>query len=218
MARGETEMRNLRNFGLTVIAAAALMALVGVGTASATELCSTATTPCSGTKYGAGSSVSGELKFATSSTFTSSLDTVTCTSSKLLGSTGSSGGSGATSVLGEILFLWFEGCKDSFGNACKVSESFVSASTSITGGGASNTASFKFNLNSSVAEHVECGFLVNCTFSALGTLGGENTFSGHPLVSAEKMTLSRSGGGFCPETATWTATYELTSPSPLYVV
>jgi hypothetical protein len=210
-------MRNLRNFGLTVVAAAALIALAGVGTASATELCSKATTACSGTKYGSGTAIGASLKFGTTSVFTTNVDTVTCKSSSIVGETETAGGSGATSVLGHISFLWFEGCKDSFGNVCEVTEELLFPSISFTGGAASETATFSFNLNSGVPEHVKCGALVNCTFRALGTLGGENKVTGQPLINANAMTLSRTGG-LCPSTATWTATYEFTSPSPLYVV
>ena len=42
-------MKHLKMLGLALLAAAALTALLGAGTASATELCSTNTSPCTGT-------------------------------------------------------------------------------------------------------------------------------------------------------------------------
>ncbi len=210
-------MKHLKMLGLALVAAAAFMAVVGAGTASATELCSTATTPCSGTKYGSGTKIDASLVAGTNAVLVTSLTTVTCTASTIKGETTSAGGSGATAVTGKITELSFTGCTRTGGEKCTVTQTSV-GNVSVTGGSASTTGSFNFNVTSKTGANVTCGFFINCTFStSSATLAGKNQTTGRPTVKAESISLAREGG-ICPSTSTWTASYEVTEPTPLFVV
>ncbi|HVD87118.1 MAG TPA: hypothetical protein VNB59_06890 [Solirubrobacterales bacterium] len=199
--------------GIAVVAGAVLSALIGAGAASATELCSTATTPCSGTKYGSGTEFEASALFPSIKT---SIGTVTCGSSRISGETFSAGGSGATAVLGELFFAELFGCTLS-GTSCTASEATLSSGFSFTGGSASTTAAFKYNVTRKMGWHLECGFLINCTFTtSSAALSGSNNF-GHQTIKAEEVAMAREGG-LCPSSSTWNASYETNAPSPLYVV
>jgi hypothetical protein len=197
------------------VAAAAFMAVVGAGTASATELCSTATTPCSGTKYVSGTKI--KAVNTTNAVLVTSLTTITCTASTVEGETTGAGGSGAIAVNGKTTALTFTGCTRTGGEKCTVTSTNLGNAT-ITGGSASTTASFNYNVTSKTGANVTCGFFINCTFTtSAATLVGKNQITEMPTVKAESISLAREGG-ICPSSSTWTASYEIVSPTPLFVV
>jgi hypothetical protein len=210
-------MKQLKLLGLAFVAAVALTAFLGTGTASATELCSKASTPCLGTKYGTGTATS--TVNSTNAVLKTSITTVTCVISSLDGTTTSGGGSGTTAVTGITTEFHFFACTDSGGEECTVIAGAKNlGNISITGGSASETAAFNYNITSKTGVHVECGFFINCTFyTESTTLAGHNQISGAPTIRAEEAVMKREGG-FCPESATWTGTYKIVNPSPLYVV
>jgi hypothetical protein len=208
-------MKHLKMLGLAVVAAAALTAVIGAGTASATELCSTATTTCSGTKYGVGTEIHAVLESGTTATLTTSITTVTCTESTVQGHVTNAGGAGA--VKGQLTALTFGGCTRTGGEECTV-EATNLGTVEVTGGSASKTGTFSFKVTSKTGANVVCGSFINCTFStSSATLEGKNRESGTPTIKANNISLAREGG-ICPSTSTWTAAYEVTSPDPLYVV
>jgi len=204
---------------LAAVAAAALMALVGVGSASAAELCSTSTTPCSGTKYLSGTTFHAELESGTLATLTNSISNVTCEKSTVAGKTTSNGGSGTT-ITGEITGLTFtSNCKTASGTACTVTVINLPYPATISGGGTAEGSKSTLTVSdpSGAGATVVCGFLINCTFTTTdATLTVTNQPGGTPTVSAS-VNLSRSGG-FCPSTSTWDAAYIIDSPDPLFVV
>jgi hypothetical protein len=210
-------MKHLKMLGLAVVASAALIAVIGAGSASATELCSTATTACSGTKYGKGTKLvagnTGNVVLITRVT------TITCTASTIEAETTSAGGAGTTAVTGKTTALTFTGCTRTGGEKCAVKSTNL-GTVSLTGGAASTTAGFNYNVTSKTGANVTCGFFINCTFfTEETTLTGTNQASGKPVVKAEEEELAEEGG-LCPLEVfnTWTATYEITSPTPLFVV
>jgi hypothetical protein len=210
-------MKHLKMLGLALVAAAAFMAVIGAGTASATELCSTATTPCSGTKYGTGTIIDATLEPTTTAVLTTSITTVTCTASTVKGETTSAGGATTTAVTGKTLELTFTGCTRTGGEPCTVKATNL-GTASVTGGSASSTGKFNYNVTSKTGANVTCGFFINCTFStSSATLAGVNQAGGTPTIKAENIVLAREGG-LCPETSTWTAAYEVQLPMPLFVV
>jgi hypothetical protein len=214
--RRRTRMKHLKMLGLAVVAAAAFMAVIGAGMASATELCSTATTPCSGTKYSS-TTINAMLVPATWTTFTTSITTVTCTSSTIKAKTTSAGGAGATAVTGESTAFEFTGCTRTGGESCTVKSTNL-GNVSISGGSASETAKFDYNITTKTGAHVECGFFINCTFSVLSALlPSRNQVAGMPIIRPENLALAKEGG-LCPESATWNGTYEATEPTQLFVV
>src|SRR5881227_2620158 len=101
---------------LALAAAMALMGLIGSGTASATELCSTNTSPCTGTKYSSGTTVTAQLKSGTSAVLTNSISNETCKKSTLDMTTTSSGGSGVSvgATMPKVSGMTFSECTNSF--------------------------------------------------------------------------------------------------------
>jgi len=102
-------MKHVKMFALAAVAVAAPMAFVGAGTASATALCSTATSPCTGTKYGVGTEIRAALTGGNQSVLTAIFATVKCSESLVVGKVTNAGGASAT-VVGEITTLDFGTC------------------------------------------------------------------------------------------------------------
>ena len=212
-------MKYLKMLSLAAIAAASLMALVGVGSASAAELCSTSTTPCSGTKYESGTPLHANLESGTKATLTNSITNVTCEASTVEGKTTSNGGSGVA-ITGEITNLTFTtNCKTASGTACTVTVINKPYPATISGGGtaAGATSTLTVSDPSGAGATVVCGFLINCTFTTTdASLSVKNEADGSPTATASVI-LTRSGG-ICPSTSTWDAAYDITNPSPLFIV
>ena len=210
-------MKYLKMVGLAAVAAAALMAVVGAGTASATELCSTNTTPCTGTKYGTGTTLKASLVTGTEAVLSTNLDTVKCAASTVEGKTTSAGGSGATVVKGEIVSpsgLTFTSCKDSFGNTCEVKAVNLPYNAEVSGSG--EAAELVVTSTAGAGATVKCGSIINCTFTTKSASLAVKGLATPPVASAEGISLARTGG-LCPSTSTWTAKYQITTPSPLKV-
>ena len=211
-------MKHLKTLILAAVAAAALTALFGVGSASATELCSTSTTPCSGTKYESGTPLHANLESGTKATLTNSITNVTCEASTVEGNTTTNGGAGA--VTGDITGLTFNtNCKTASGTACTVTVINLPYPATISGGGTATGATSTLTVSdpSGAGATVVCGFLINCTFTTTdASLSVKNETDGTPTATAS-VTLARSGG-ICPSTSTWDAAYDITNPSPLFVV
>jgi hypothetical protein len=200
--------------GLAALAAAALTASVGAGTASATELCKVEGTPCT-EKYGSGTTLSSSLVTGSEAVLTTNLDVVKCQASSVGGKTTSEGGSGTTAVKGEITSLSFTTCKDSFGNTCTVTPVNLPYEAEVKGSG--EAAELGVKDATGAGATVVCGGVLNCTFTSkslsLPVMGATTP----PTVTAEEVSLERAGG-ICPSTSTWNAKYTVTAPTPLMVV
>jgi hypothetical protein len=207
-------MRYLKMLGLAAIAALALAAF-GAGSASATVLCSTKTSPCTGTKYGAGTTIHTVEKVGTKPTLVTSITTVSCGKSTIHGHV-TNGGSFSTTVTAEITSMTFTSCETSSGTACTVTSTkgpWHGELHNLTNPDGALTV--KKAASEDPGATVVCGSLINCKFTtSLATL---NVTGGAPaIVAAKNISLARSGG-ICPETATWSAEYEVKQPNPLYV-
>jgi hypothetical protein len=119
-------MKYLKMFGLAVVAAAALTAFLGAGSASATVLCKTAVNPCpEGERWSTGTSLDA------TSTHITFYEANTCVASTLSAKTTSNGGSGVpvplaieglsfstctkntiVTTLGELQIEWINGTHD----------------------------------------------------------------------------------------------------------
>lgn len=207
-------MKYLKMLGLTAVAAMALLALVGATSASATVLCKA--TPSAkgvcpaGEKYAANTTISATSGTATLETNT---ENVTCTSSSTaVKNTAESG----VPLPGEVTSLSFSGCKSSGGAGCSVESVGApwSGNVAWTSGGNGT-----LTVNNGGAR-VSCGFgFLQCRFSAstlsLGITGGNPA-----VVTASKAPLSITAEeGFlkCPTEAKWSATYQATSPTNVWV-
>jgi len=209
-------MKQFKMLGLAAVAALGLMAMVGAGTASATELCSTNTSPCTGTMYPAGTVVSAQLKAGTVANLTNPISNVICQKSTTAGKTTNTGEKGVA-VTGTIESLTFTECKTASGVACTVKTLNIPYSASITATGSGNgTLTVTSGGTGNPGATVVCGTLINCSFSTasavLGVTGG-----GPAIAKANAIALTPSGG-ICPLESHWDAEYEVKEPNPLFIV
>ena len=166
-----------------------------------TTFCSTSERPCARiSRLPAGAFVAN----STNATITNTIGNVSCTNSKISGQTVASSGD----PLPITISLWsLEGCKMPSGTKCTVSELGRPSSGSIAW----------TQLNAGVVRSgnggwkLACGFLINCQFTADMSMDASN---GSIQATAEPLNRS---GGFCPASASFTATYQIASPFPAYI-
>ncbi|MDQ3725056.1 MAG: hypothetical protein M3335_04055 [Actinomycetota bacterium] len=203
-------MKYIKMLGLAAVAAAALMAFVGASTASATVLCkvNTATTGChvGGNAYAKGTTIKGNL------TATAILETVggevlnKCTGSTLEGKTETTGGAAET-VEGKILTLSWSGCEK---HTTTLSTGKLVIHYSEKDNGTLTASGTEVTINGI--------FGTSCVYGAGEGLNLGTVVGGSPATIAINTIVPRISGGFlCPAEARWTASYELTSPKPLYI-
>jgi hypothetical protein len=202
-------MKYLKMLGLAAVAAMALMAFLGAGTASATTLCTTTETPCTGswlitptndphlvaTQTGTG--ILQEDKTENAATY------VSCTGSEMTALSTKTGNSTETPT-GEVKTLSWSGCTSTV-NTVALGTIEVHHIEGTDHG----------TVTSSGTEVTTNIIGVSCTFKGtdLGTLTG----GASPSMDI-KATVDKTAGSFlCPPHATWTATYNITEPKPLYV-
>lgn len=211
-------MKYLKMLGFAAVAAAALMAFVGAGSASAAEtsLCSTNTNPCSGTKYGSGTVIKSSLKTGTVATLTNPLGNVTCSVSTVTGKTTAASG---TPLPGEVTGLTFETCvrDKALGGteACEVKVEGLPYKSSITTTEKASNGNGILTVENPKAL-VVCGTVINCTFSA-ATVKLHVTGGAPATAIASEQVLNREGG-LCPSEAKWDAEYTVSEPNPLFVI
>jgi len=187
---------------LAAIAAAALMAFLGAGTASATQLCTDSGGIC--TEY------SGNINgTATNATLATNLANVECSDSVTTINASSSTGA---PILGEVTALEFTGCRTEVTLVpCTVTVKNLPYSASLEGKTLTVTDAV------GAGAKVVCGTVLSCEFltksASLAITNGEPT-----TARAEKVPLSHETGAICPETASWSATYKVTSPAGLTVL
>ncbi|HWJ42740.1 MAG TPA: hypothetical protein VNR67_04835 [Solirubrobacterales bacterium] len=208
-------MKYLKMLGLAACAAMALLALGGVGSATATVLCSENIRPCpKGDDYGVGTEIQATLVAGTHTTIsdTSENPITTCTASTLKAKMTSTGGTPAVPVQAAIESLAFTECT----NPVAVPKL---GSFDIEHIGGSNTLG-TFTLKEAEIKVTLFGS-VQCTYSAanvvdMGLVTGTTLMSNATFDFAG--ILPRIAGGFlCPATSRWRATYSITEPVPLYV-
>lgn len=196
-------MRHLKTFGLTAILGLALMALAGVGTASATTL----STDSAGTfKYGAGTSIEATLKSGTSSEWKTTGGSLigTCTTSSFSGTISTATGA---FVSGSVNWLTWGGCSQFTFTVFPGSFEFSK--------GFGDSASF-WSLGTEVTFEI---FGVSCTYGWLTSHQLGSVTGGEAPEISISANLSKTAGGFlCPGSATWTASYVVTSPHSLHFV
>jgi hypothetical protein len=199
-----------------IAAVLALGASLGAGTASATELCKTASTPCpAADMYASGTVFRAELVGKTQSWIDTNLDDVFCSGSKLEGKTTSTGGSGATAVSAEITTLTFTGCEDQLAKPCTGTTVNLPYSASFTGSG--SLAALTVTDAAGAGVKFVCSPVVNCTFSTKSMTVEVTGALTPPRIVIAGQPMERSGS-FCPSEAFWVAEYEVTSPTPLMVI
>jgi hypothetical protein len=210
-------MKHLKMLGLAAVAAAALMAIVGATSASATVLCKTtpvanaagtpkATCP-SNWAYSSGTHIHavnvGTVKLDTS------FKTVECTGSTITGVTTNEGGPSET-VDGPEGTLTFTGCNCEVvvihPGTIEVHWIPHTENGTLTSDGGTVTVNC-----STIFGNVHCNYVTNKI--SLGDITGGNPAIFHSIAVIER----ESTNALCSEESTWTATYEITEPKPLYV-
>lgn len=191
---------------VVAVAALAMLAFIGAGSASATELYETTKTLGVNTEIAATQAGSGILE-TTSGTV---LDT--CTGSTFKGKVTNAGGSGKP-VTGDITQLSWTGCTNH-------TTTIVLGNMEIkwTGAGTVNGTVIAKESKVTVAGI----FGVSCTYIAgtgttLGTLvgntaGGNATISINAIVNGDPL-----NSGLCPTDTRWTSSYVVTVPGELHV-
>ncbi len=211
-------MKYLKMLGLAAIAAAALTAFVGTGTAAAEWQFCTTNEPCPTGHATTGKMWESVLENpsakhitanATNPVLTSNLGNVTCASSQttltLTATTAT-----LNAIKGHISTVTFTSCtlKDPFGvsHACN---------NIHAGGFQGNVSKTSASAGTLTVENVfvklVCPGFIECSF------GGKDLklpfTEGNPAtVTANKVALEKEAGGFlCPSTSEWDATYKTTS-------
>lgn len=196
-------MKVFRNLALAGIVAAAFMAIIGAGTASATQLCTDSGGIC--TEY------SGNITgTSTNATLATNLANVECSHSETTINAFTSTGA---PILGEVTALSFTGCQTEgvVHTACTVTVKNLPYSASLEGKTLTVTDSV------GAGAKVVCGTVLSCEF--LTKSANLAITNGSPTVArAENVALSHETGAICPSTATWSATYSVVSPAGLTVL
>jgi hypothetical protein len=216
-------MKYAKMLGLAVVAAAALTAFAGAGTASAgTVLCSTnPATPGAcpeANMYKTGQKIKATLKAGTIARLKAGFGNVECKRSEVAGKT-SNTGSGTESVEGPIETLTFGEC-----NAVVTVEKngrLVVASTttapSETMGGNLNAIGFKVKVEQA---GVTCTYAGSITSKLMLYASGEaGTEENMALVKAEEAEVPLEPGSefLCGGAGKWKAEYTVTEPASLFV-
>jgi hypothetical protein len=187
---------------LAAIAAVAFMAFIGEGTASATQLCTDSGSGC--TEY------SGDITgTSTNATLATNLANVECSDSATTIHANSATG---TPILGEVTALSFTGCRTEVTLIpCTVTVRNLPYSAELEGKSLTVTDAV------GAGAKVVCGTVLSCEF--LTTKAILTITNGNPTTArAENVALSHETGAICPSTATWSATYKVTSPTGLTVL
>jgi hypothetical protein len=210
-------MKYLKNLSLAAVAAMALLAFVGAGAASATELDKIT---ADGTKHplAVGEHIHATLEGTSALTTTGGTTLATCTISTVTGAITNAGGATAT-VVGSVAtsgLTW--GAK---GAGC------TNHTTTLKGGELEVHTIANSDNGTVTAKGFEVTidgiFGVSCVYTAgtgihLGTLTGTTNATGHAVLHvAGTVTRTTSSSGFCPEKTIWNGTYKVTTPTGLFV-
>jgi hypothetical protein len=196
-------MKYVKMLSLALVAASALMAFVGAGTASATRIY------CGATHCPAGTDISATLKTGSTAILetTGGTTLVTCSGSTVAGKTSNTGSSTET-VKGPISTLSWSGCTNTVNTIVKGELEIHSASPTNNG-----TLTAK-----STQVTVDGIFGESCIYGAGAGLNLGTVVGGSPAsISISALVPLISGGGFCPKETRWTANYTVTKPNPLTV-
>ncbi len=201
-------MKHAKMLALAAVAAGALMAFVGAGTASATVLCSTTTESCSeGQNWKENTVLDFTIPSGSSANLvdTGGEELDKCSTSTVKGKITNAGSSTAT-VTGPVEELTWGSCTFPT-KTLTLGKLEVHKIAGTSNGTLTADGTFEVTINTI--------FFGSCIYGVtsgvdLGELTEGNPAIFHANAVAEKF----SGSNFaCPSTSKWTATYTLTSPS-----
>ncbi|MGN6255106.1 MAG: hypothetical protein ACTHO8_09025 [Solirubrobacterales bacterium] len=198
-------MKHLKMLSLAAAGAAAMMALVGAGTASATVFCKVEAGSglCPAEAYPAGQEIHAALSSGAKAKLQTEFMTAECSESTIQGKTSSEE---RAPLGGSVSTLSFSGCNCEVKvlNAGTISTEWIEGTNNgtLTSSGSEITT---------VCGGVDCVYKTENT--DLGTLTG-----GNPATLDVSAKIPRAAPNiFCAEKALWEAKYEFATPKPLYV-
>jgi len=199
-------MRYFKVFGLVALAAAAVTAFAGSGTASATEL-----TCSSGTMCSAATALHAESEGTV--TFHPPIGDVNCTGSTFAGTTSNTGGPTET-VSANLTTLTLTGCNATVHVFTAGTLEIHTRNMNADNNGTVTSNNFTFTI-----EFAGFHCLYKTVNTDIGTLTGSATTSATATLDIEAIVPREGGrsGAFCGSTAPWTGSYKFTSPDYLNV-
>jgi hypothetical protein len=202
-------MKYAKMLALAAVAAGALMALIGAGTASATVICSTTADPCpTGQAWGNGTAIDFSIPSGQSAVLkdTSGNELDKCTSSTVSGSITNTG-SATSTVTGAVKGLTWGGC--TFPTATVATSNLeVHKIAGTSNGTVTSDGTFEVTINTVLFGSCIYGVASGVDIGTISEGSGTNsTFSANAVASRFGTNLA------CPKTSLWTGTYVLTTPS-----
>jgi len=200
-------MKYLKMLGLAAVAAAALTAILGAGSASATVLCSTTVEPCpAGQKWPVGTTLDWSVPSGSSVRLvnTSGEELDTCSGSTLKWTITNSG-SATTTVTGENEGTTWSSCTFPT-NTLTLGKTEIHRIAGTHNGTVTADASTEVTINTV--------FFGSCIYGATSGASIYELKEGKAATKEVNAVVEKfSGSAFaCPSTAKWTGTYVLTSP------
>lgn len=207
-------MRTLKAAALVLAGAAALLAVTGAGSASATALCQNNTTPCTA-KYGVNQSIVAVQEAGTTVYVRNGVAEAACGSSVMKDIVTNAGGEG-TAVTASVSALTFEEC-----GPCVVE---VNAKGKVTINHIAKTMNGQVK-SSEMTLTLRCGFSFVCLFTTplagteIGILTGSSLLKGATAtidVNAS-LTLEQPSNKMCNDQGSWEGEYLVGTPDYLDV-
>lgn len=196
-------MKYLKGLALVAAIVAAFVAF-GAGSASATVLCKTKTSPC-GSKYPVGTLFNSELTPGTTAVFKAGFATFECTEGHGSVET-TTEGSATETVKGITKTLSFGGCNGEV-NVLKTGSGEIHWTSKTNG---------SFTVEGMEITGSMLG--VDCVYG--GSISSGITLNGgeKPTISINAKIALLSGSFLCANPGTMTASLSITEPTPLYVL
>ena len=204
-------MKYLKMLGLAAVAAAALMALVGAGTASADELC---TEPAVSNMCPAGKQITtihASLVGSAVLEDTEGNSIVTCTAGTLHADV-TTQGTGVSGVSGPITALTW----GATGTNCNLPTTTITNGTLDGSAAAGGGTTVKATGTRVTVNTILFGSCVYGPGAAGLDVGAIANGSEHLAIST--VVNKQSGSGVCPETTFWTATFTVTNHNAVYYI
>jgi hypothetical protein len=201
-------MRYLKILGLAAVAASALMAIAGAGSASATVLCSTTIEPCpAGQSWPVNTVLDFSLGVGNSATFSETIESEEpleeCAASTLKMKITKPGNVNET-VTGTIEEFTFGACKDPI----KVLSKGNFEIHKIAG-----TSNGTLTADGPVEVTIGAPIVGSCVYIIQSGKSIGDITEGKPAIIHFNTVLNRIVNPLCPETAKFKGTYTLTSPT-----
>ncbi|HEX5525707.1 MAG TPA: hypothetical protein VFX44_00750 [Solirubrobacterales bacterium] len=196
-------MNYLRGLAVAV-AMAAMFVVIGAGTASATVICKTKTSPCT-SPYAKGTVFNAVLTPGTTAVFKAGFTTIECTEGS--GSVEmTTSGSATETVKGNTKTLSFGGCNAEF-KVLKTGTGEVHWTSKANG-----------NFTAEGMEVTGSSLGVDCVYG--GAISSGITLNGgeKPTIGINAKVPLISGSFLCSNPGTMTASLTVTEPTPLYVL